>query len=622
MMADWQTIWTKFENDFNIAEYGYEVRDAISEAIQTLAENFIEADGLMVGGRVTDEDLSALDNGSTVSFNNAQSNRLLDIRVNTYASVSERPFNEALQGLLMTIASSGDNTALARKHQLFFARRKGHIYWRFTGLNPEDTTQYVWSDWRELAMTTDISSSITTALADCVRSTWNIVSSSNIADILGSDANVADAPANSVIVFAQSGITSAVGFPDNLPTTDPCWLRTFASHNNAMQILHTNKAGFADWHRWVYHHGTTERTVSNWIQSATLSDVSSALANTLNTDYATINGTNIAEMLGSDQSALGAPLNSLCIFAPSGYAALSDAPYTSTKNITAWMLTIGHGNNVEQTITTRVGADNNGRFYRSVYSYGTSNANPTAWTRLDVVSPVGPTGGDDNYKNAKWLFVGDSICYRASVGYGFPEALGIPAENYVNIGVGGATMRRYGGTGENWIPKHIDDYLASADAQNAEFNGIIIEGGYNDWHSATHYGTVPETIPAEGATIDSTTTCGGLVYAIRTLQEAFPSAKIYYLTVHKINDAQNTPHDEGGKTQDEIFADLIAICKMFGVEVIDCYHDSGLNTYYTSAKAFTQSGDGTHPTIDGFSRFYNPVILQHIKGIYYEEVGT
>ncbi len=311
----------------------------------------------------------------------------------------------------------------------------------------------------------------------------------------------------------------------------------------------------------------------------------------LMTNQTTVKSGNMEEILPNGLLT-DAPANSVLVIAPSATPLIGDLP--SVEADTLWLLTCGNTGNQAQILLARKDTVATGLCYRTVYNYGGDSPNASLWQL-----PGEP------WRGADWCFFGDSLTYRASSGYGYPDVLGIHG-TVVNRGTQQATLA----AGSCSIQDQVDAQIA----EEGEFDGIILEGGYNDWYGSP-LGEVPATLPDSVEELDRTTTCGGLTYCLYQLMSRYPTARLYYLAVHRINSAPFAGNGSSTVTQEEITQAAIAICQLFGVEVIDCYHQSGLNTYYDGARALTQDADGIHPTREAFQRFYRPVIVRHVGAV-------
>ena len=236
------------------------------------------------------------------------------------------------------------------------------------------------------------------------------------------------------------------------------------------------------------------------------------------------------------------------------------------------------------------------------------------------------------------LAVGDSICRGSRNGYrGFVGDLGLP---YINAGVNGATLA----VGANEITD-IPSLLAEIADYSPEI--IIAEGGVNDYVYNAPLGEIPSVPLSSSAELDETsfcTTMGGLQRLLLTMAENYPNAERYFLITHKTTQRQGKTIDgkivytdndtykdwtvspnRQGYTQQDIHDTIVQCCRVYGVEVIDIYDESPLNTvdlYYCSDISYTNDNsvtdnyyvdiDGIHPLSLGYREYYVPEILKHI----------
>ncbi len=137
---------------------------------------------------------------------------------------------------------------------------------------------------------------------------------------------------------------------------------------------------------------------------------------------------------------------------------------------------------------------------------------------------------------------------------------------------------------------------------------------------------------------------GGLQKLLLTMSEKYPDAQQYYLITHRTTQRQGKKIDgsivysesdkyvdwtskqnKNGYTQQDIHDAIVTCCQLYGVEVIDIYNDSELDTAnlnycskvsYLLDHSITDTNyvdiDGIHPLSLGYSEFYVPAILQHI----------
>ena len=202
---------------------------------------------------------------------------------------------------------------------------------------------------------------------------------------------------------------------------------------------------------------------------------------------------------------------------------------------------------------------------------------------------------------------GDSIAAGdGNNGKGYAELIG---EKYgltvYDYAIGGATL---GDTENNNITSQVDRAITSEITPDY----ILIEGGTNDIVNNVDAGTIDSNFSL--SSFDKTTTTGALQYCFYKLKEAFPSAKIVFVSVHKMGSRNYT-------TQTERQNKCIEVCKKFGVPVADIGNKGNLNTFLSFMHKFTNptdtqpNGDRTHPNDLGYKTFYIDLIYNVMKSI-------
>ena len=211
-------------------------------------------------------------------------------------------------------------------------------------------------------------------------------------------------------------------------------------------------------------------------------------------------------------------------------------------------------------------------------------------------------GSQGNHLENKILFnFGDSIAAGdGNKGKGYAELF---AEKYnmicYDFAVGGATL---GETASNNITTQVTTALSKGITPNY----ILIEGGTNDIaDSGTPIGSIMSDYKENNA--DKTTTSGALEYIIATLKRNYPSAKMAFVSVHRMS-------SRGYTEQIERQGRCIEICKKWSIPVIDIFNKGNLNTFLPEYHKFTNptssypNGDKTHPNELGYTTFYLPLI--------------
>ena len=152
--------------------------------------------------------------------------------------------------------------------------------------------------------------------------------------------------------------------------------------------------------------------------------------------------------------------------------------------------------------------------------------------------------------------------------------------------------------------KVVYNQLTAADSGTPDY--IIFNGLTTDVSNITesseirlNMGTISDGFDAE---LDTTTFCGSFETILRLMKEKYPTAKIIYVTPHKMA----TKKAEGMRMLVET---AIQICEKWGITVADVYHRSGLDLSDADMKSM-YSADGCHLNKLGYDTFYVPVIIE------------
>lgn len=220
-----------------------------------------------------------------------------------------------------------------------------------------------------------------------------------------------------------------------------------------------------------------------------------------------------------------------------------------------------------------------------------------------------------NYQSVteKIGYTGDSICYGLGYAGGYAgiidKQLGITSNN---IGVSGGH-----------IAKDRSDVFVISDSISQLDNDIsmlIMEGGINDYSNYVNIGAITNDYTAE---LDQTTFYGGLEKLMRDANNRFPEIPKAFIIVHKVNlSCVQNPNDvhPNNVTFENYIDAIYACCRKYSIDVIDINKNSGFNTYlpdvarkYTFKDAQHPTGDGLHPNIAGYSKWYVPAIVNWIE---------
>ena len=257
-------------------------------------------------------------------------------------------------------------------------------------------------------------------------------------------------------------------------------------------------------------------------------------------------------------------------------------------------------------------------------------------------------------QSCKVLAVGDSICsgFRNG-GKGFVGDLGLP---YVNKGIAETTLSNSGNLleyqyktiGEQQRERTpIPDKLAlfkSRDLPDYKPDIIIANGGINDYFQSVPLGAIPVAAVTDEtglSQLDASTVMGGLQRLLYYMTTLYPQAKSYFLITHRTysafpRSAYNylpATKNAAGYTQQNLHDALMSCCKVYGIEVIDVYRDSFLdsglsqfrsNLRYADDPTVTDRDyidyDGVHPFSFGYLEGYVPLIRKHLFTSYPDKI--
>lgn len=158
--------------------------------------------------------------------------------------------------------------------------------------------------------------------------------------------------------------------------------------------------------------------------------------------------------------------------------------------------------------------------------------------------------------------------------------------------------------------QNIQYQVAKCISEHTDAPGIILlNGGTNDNGHGVELGEITVGYDAE---IDNTTYCGGLETIIKTLKNAYPEAILIFVISHRMGSRNN-------EKQDSFAEKALEICNKWSVGVADVFHRSNFNTWlsayhkYTNQTTDSPNGDKTHPTQEGYEKFYLPVVVDEIR---------
>ena len=282
-----------------------------------------------------------------------------------------------------------------------------------------------------------------------------------------------------------------------------------------------------------------------------------------------------------------------------------------------------HDDNSYAAGNVQLYVDTSGRIYDRLYWGGAF----TNWK-----SPVYDEA--DILRNMKVVALGDSICRGGrNSDKGFIGDVGC---QWVNIGIGGASLSTKIDSSDTHDTQHfmgaanIPDELIKYATKTSESwymtpDAIVAEGGINDYVFNAPLGT-PSTIPANtdqlASALDKTTVCGGLEYLCYQMIKLYPNARHLFLITHQSNTAPWTANNQG-YTQTQMVEKIIAICKMYGVGIINVFDQ--LSSYFsqnvsptryaddpTVTNSYLIDHDGIHPLALGYRIIYAPLVRKEL----------
>ena len=218
--------------------------------------------------------------------------------------------------------------------------------------------------------------------------------------------------------------------------------------------------------------------------------------------------------------------------------------------------------------------------------------------RLEVLEKYAPT----KLNGKKLSLEGDSICYGAGFLGGYGKII---ADKYnmelVNNAIAGGTIATV--TDKHCICEGVELLPSDSDY-------IILEGGGND---ASVGNKVPIGSLSDGfnAELDKTTYYGAFEYMLKQLTTRFHGKKYGYIACHTWAKKYSSFYNGS----DNYYIASKKCCEKWGVPFLDLnvqvppfnqLRDN--DTYDTIRNLYTKNGDGTHPTEEGYKKYYVPKI--------------
>lgn len=197
---------------------------------------------------------------------------------------------------------------------------------------------------------------------------------------------------------------------------------------------------------------------------------------------------------------------------------------------------------------------------------------------------------------------GDSIASGAN-GKSYAQQI---ADNnlmeYYTFAIGGATLADTNSNERTSIITQINDFISTDIIPDF----ILINGGTNDI-LYNQLGELSNFYSETSSNIwDTTTSAGALEKIFYLLKSNKPITKILYVIPHKM---QTRDID----LQNQWFTLIKQICQKWSVPIASIFDDGTLNTNVESMRIYTDSG--THPTTEGYTKFYVPIIEKKLKSL-------
>ena len=203
----------------------------------------------------------------------------------------------------------------------------------------------------------------------------------------------------------------------------------------------------------------------------------------------------------------------------------------------------------------------------------------------------------------KVSLIGDSICAGSNESTSYPGGYGkiiADRNNMVceNLGRAGSTITAEtysstSGAAKGWICRMVDSMSADADY-------AIVEGGINDAWQHYDHGDLEMGALSVGynAALDDTTFYGAFESMLKKLVTKFQGKKIGYIAVPKMMDMYDST-----RNAPNFYHAAMECCAKWGVSVCD------LNSIvppfeYIKTLGTVYTADGTHPTYEGYLKYY------------------
>lgn len=210
------------------------------------------------------------------------------------------------------------------------------------------------------------------------------------------------------------------------------------------------------------------------------------------------------------------------------------------------------------------------------------------------------------------LALGDSICYGARNSYkGFVGDLHYETKN---VGISGTRLSSTHPSAEP-IFKQLDS------VGDFQPDVIIFDGGINDYVQHVPLGEVA-TAPTAPTSTD--TLLGGMQKLLYEIKTRYPFCQVFFVAVHKMQYAPigycPATNNSAGYTQTDMTNAQKELCRVFGVQVVDVFGESLLDTSFSAYLGAVGSDawcddDGVHPLPNGYIHAYVPLIKRALISV-------
>ena len=264
-----------------------------------------------------------------------------------------------------------------------------------------------------------------------------------------------------------------------------------------------------------------------------------------------------------------------------------------------------NSNNTSESVEV---TDSSTKYVRVSFNKGYVDNN-TILHLENTILPIEPF-----YYKIDSLLINDTLVGKSIVGFGDSIMRGAGNDNVgivdllgqvnkmvvENRAVSGATILK---ETTNNIPMQVENQI------NTNVDYVIFDGYINDCQIENIINKLGDVSLYYSSNYDTSTLCGQLEDMLRYTLNKFTKAKIIYIMVHTMNSRDN-------EIVKKVHEKVKLICKKWGVAIVDLYEEGGLNTYITHHRTnYTSNSDGTHPNLDGYLKYYIPMINNVLQNI-------